>query len=471
MFFIKEENCNLRYEKKGKIMSVELKTNIDRSEEYATKLSKLVAKETISVRGQDDFTKFFEFHRILEANYPNLHKNCEKFEFSGSLLFKWKGKSSDNPILLMSHHDVVEATGEWTHDPFCGKILEYNGDRVVWGRGTVDTKASLSCFMQAVEEMIEEGYTPACDVYLASTCTEEIGGEGAPLIVKYLKENNVFLSMLIDEGGMIMYEPISGAKATFAMVGVLEKGYGDLKFIAKGIGGHASAPPKDTPIVRLSKFICEIEKNNPFVCQFPKTVKETFKRLAPSMKFPMNMIFGNLWFFAPLLKRLMPSINTTGAAMLRTSIAFTMQKGSDGFNVIPQEAYVTANLRFIPHQSTDESIEIVRKIASKYDIDTEVLFAEYPTKEIDINAAPFILLEKTVHEIFPEAIVSPYLMTGGTDARYFDQVCDNCLRFAPLSINAQQYSSIHALNENICIDTLPKAVDFYKKIIIKQESS
>ncbi len=451
-------------------MNTKTNTDSERAEIYAQKLAKLVAKETISFRGQEDFTKFFEFHKILEENYPNIHKSCEKHVFNGSLLFKWKGETDKNPILLMSHHDVVEATGEWDHESFCGEVIDYNDERVVWGRGTVDTKASLSCFMQAVEEMIAEDYKPACDVYLASSCTEEIGGEGAPLIVQYLKENGVYLSMLMDEGGMIMYSPLAGANAAFAMVGVLEKGYGDIKFIAKGQGGHASAPPIDTPIVRLSKFICEIEKNNPFFCKFPVPVKETFKRLAPSMKFPMNMVFGNLWLFGPILKKIMPKISSTGAAMLRTSIAFTMQKGSDGYNVIPQEAYVTANLRFIPHQSTDESIEILKKIASKYDLETEVLYAEYPSKEVDTNAAPFKLLEKAVSEIFPDVIVSPYLMTGGTDARYFDKVCDNCLRFAPLSINAQQFSSIHALNENISIATLPKAVDFYKKIIIEQES-
>lgn len=47
------------------------------------------------------------------------------------------------------------------------------------------------------------------------------------------------------------------------MVGVLEKGYGDLKFIAKGKGGHASAPGKNTPLVRLGKFMADVEKHDP----------------------------------------------------------------------------------------------------------------------------------------------------------------------------------------------------------------
>jgi len=57
------------------------------------------------------------------------------------------------------------------------------------------------------------------------------------------------------------------------------------------------------------------------------------------------------------------------------------------------------------------------------------------------------------------------VMTGGTDAKYYSEISDNCIRFAPLDIDAQQYASIHGLNENICQGTLPMGVDFYKMII------
>ena len=79
----------------------------------------------------------------------------------------------------------------------------------------------------------------------------------------------------------------------------------------------------------------------------------------------------------------------------------------------------------------------------------------------------FELLGEEFHELFPGVITSPYAMTGGTDARFFAPVTENALRFAPLEIDEQQYKSIHALNENICIDTLPKGVEFYKAIVKK----
>ena len=58
-------------------------------------------------------------------------------------------------------------------------------------------------------------------------------------------------------------------------------------------------------------------------------------------------------------------------------------------------------------------------------------------------------------------------MTGGTDAKYYTKVCDNCIRFAPLYITKQQHESVHGLNENINQGTLPMGVDFYKTVVKK----
>ena len=141
----------------------------DRAVKYGAQLSKMVQDETISSRYGQDVTKFEKFHKTLEELFPNVHNTCEKHVFDGSLLYKWTGKSSESPILFMSHQDVVEATGTWEHEPFSGDIDEEGN---VWGRGTVDTKASLMCIFNALEELIAEGYQPECDVYIGSSCTE-----------------------------------------------------------------------------------------------------------------------------------------------------------------------------------------------------------------------------------------------------------------------------------------------------------
>lgn len=438
----------------------------ERASKYGQQLSKMVQCETISSRYSQDVSKFERFHKVLEELFPNVHKNCERHVFDGSLLYKWTGKSSENPILFMSHQDVVEATGVWEHEPFSGDI---DAEGNVWGRGTVDTKASLLCIFNALEELMAEGYVPECDVYIGSSATEEWSGPGAPATVEYLQSQGVKLALVLDEGGMILEEPVGGVKGTYGMVGVVEKGYGDVKFIARANGGHASAPKKNSPLVRLGKFMVDVEKNYPFRSYMSPTVVEMFTRLAPNMDFGMKLIFANLWLFKPLLVKLLPTISSAAGAMVRTTIGFTTAKGSDGLNVMPQEAYVTGNMRFIQHQSRDESIEIISKIAKKYDLETEVIYSEDAWPVVDYKGNAFQLIEAVAADVYPGLGISPYCMTGGTDAKFYTKVCDNCIRFAPIYINSQQYGSIHGLNENINQGHLPKAVDFYKTVILKSK--
>jgi carboxypeptidase PM20D1 len=434
----------------------------NRGMQYAEILSKLIKVETISSRDNKDRTKFLEFHKVLRETFPNFFNTVECEEFDGSLLLKWKGTDSSlKPVMLMNHHDVVEASGEWKYPAFSGEIAE---DRV-WGRGTLDTKGGLSMMFQAAEELIKEGFTPKRDTYFVSTCTEETGGECGNKISLMLKERGLHFYMVLDEGGMILYDPIGGADGTFAMIGVGEKGYMDLKFTAKSNGGHASAPGKNTPLVRLAKFMVEAEKAECFEIKMSDTIKEMLSRFAPTMSGVMKMACGNVNSFKPLLQKVMPMISPSGAALLRTTLAFTMSKGSDGSNVIPQEAWVVGNMRYSHHQGKKSSVDAITALAKKYDIETVITDDGIESGITDFKGEAFRFIEKAVTEIFPEYRPVPYIMNAATDSRYFNRVCDNCIRFVPFKIDKQQLDSVHGIDENVDVATLAPAVDFYKYVI------
>ena len=425
----------------------------------ANNLSKMIQINTIK---SDDLSEFYKFHSLLEKLYPTIYKKGEKILIDGSLLIKIEGKNKNiMPMLIMSHTDVVEAEGNWTHPPFSGKIE----NNIIWGRGTVDTKGSLCAFFEATEDLLKDGFIPECDLYLASSIDEETMGIGAKKTVDYLEKKGVRLGIVLDEGGAIVEAPMPGLSGHYAMLGIMEKGYANVEFIAKSKGGHSSTPTNDTPIARLSAFINEVNTKSPFKKEITLPIKNMFLEMSKSMSQPYKFLFSNINIFSPILKNILPQISSQVNAMLTTTCAFTMISGSPAANIIPETASVVANMRFMIHQPMNESLGIIKNVAKKYDVDMNVLYAHDCSKTTDVNDKNYKYVCNCIKDVFEGVESSPYIMLGGTDSRHYTRICDSVIRFSPLKITKQQLQSIHAVDENISVDALYDATRFYRYFI------
>jgi len=194
-------------------------------------------------------------------------------------------------------------------------------------------------------------------------------------------------------------------------------------------------------------------------------VRDLFKTAAPSMGGAFRYLFGNLWLFKQLITWLLPKINPYGRALLSTTIAFTMSKGSEAANVIPSEAYVICNMRTHPIQNIEESVSVLTKIAKKYDIEAEIVEGREasPISKTDNDA--FKYLVEQVKSVYPDVLVSPYIMLGGTDARFFSEISESCYRFSPVRMNNVELAKIHGKDESIKKTALVEATNFYKQFI------
>lgn len=435
----------------------------DRTQKYANTLAELIRMETISFDVQPDKTPFYRFQEVLREKFPHIFAVVEYEDFDGSFLLKWKGNGNGekDPILLMNHQDVVGASGEWRFPPFSAEIA----DDKIWGRGVLDDKGGVWAMLQAADELAMEGFVPQKDIYFMSSCSEERTGIGADMISAALKERGIRFDMVLDEGGMIVSEPIAGAKGKYAMVGVGEKGCVELKFIARSEGGHASTPESNVPLVRLGKFMAEVDNGKQFRSQVSPTVCTTFNRVSRGMNGPVKFLLQNARFFKGLFSFVVPKISASAAAMLKTTIAFTMCSGSGESNVLPESAWVIGDMRYSHHQGGEESICVISEIAKKYDIETEIVSSMFDSPISDTESYAFKTVENAIARIFPDVVTTPYIMLGASDSRYLSRVCDNCIRFSPFTINNLQLDSIHAVNENLDLSCLVPAVEFYRLII------
>lgn len=428
--------------------------------EYAQRLMKMIECKTVSSREIYDDTEFAKLRAVMKELFPLVHERAEIKYFSEDCwVYKIEGVDTNRNIFLMSHHDVVAATGEWSHEPF-GEI----DDGVIWGRGTVDTKTSLFAEFSATEELLNDGYIPPCNLYIASGHNEEVFGDGIESAVEYFKEQGITFELALDEGGGIIDAPIGGIDCKCAMIAVHEKGYH--RFSVRAVQGDSEGLSlAESPVLRISKFITKVSKLK-LTRKLPSQVRAMFESLAPYANFPLRLVFGNLWCFSSLLVKVVPKISSQAAAMLGTTCSFGSVQSKRGAVPRDNECSASALVRYIDEEDLEADMKKIRALAKKYSLEiTEPEEGHEFHRSADLSLPQYEYVRKCAKETFPHAAVGPFVLTAGTDARWMSDVCPCTLRFAPIDINNQQFNSVHCPNENINISAVGSAVEFYKTLL------
>lgn len=434
-------------------------------------LSEAIKIKTISTPdpNKTDWKEFENYREYLIKAYPKIHEKMEREVIAQhSLLFKWKGKDqSKKPLALLSHIDVVPVMpgteSDWTHGAFSGHIDE----EFVWGRGAQDMKGQMIALCEGVEQLITQGYEPDRDIYLCFGHNEEVVGSvggGAQAIANTLKDRGIELGMVIDEGGAVVPGSMFNIKNSYmAVIGIAEKGYADIKVTCKKKGGHSSQPPKDNGLVDLSKVIVRLDKKQ-MKQRFTYTVKHLFDNTGRYMSFLMRFMLSNLWITKPLVLKALENSPATNA-LTRTTITPTMAEGSPAGNVLPQTANVNINSRVLHGEKIKDVEKHIKKCAGDIDVEIEYLRGKEPSKVSTIDCEEYEILKKTVKQIHGNIPVTPYLMVGGTDSCFYENVCKNILRIGPFKMSMEALGSIHGTNEKISIESLKDGVRFFIQLI------
>ena len=427
-----------------------------------------------TVTSQDGATShaeaFLALHQYLKATFPRAHQALiREVVGGGSLLYTWRGRDPTlRPMVLMSHLDVVPVEAgtenQWTHPPFAGVIA----DGFVWGRGAMDDKVGVVAILEAVEALLGEGLQPQRTVYLAFGHDEEAGTgpgpSGAARMSSLLKERGVDPELVLDEGGALLWGMVPGLDRPLAMVGIAEKGYLSLELSVQATGGHSSMPPSQTAIGILSRALSRLE-DHPMPARLEGATRQMLQALAPEMPFGQRLVLANLWLFGPLVKRMMLE-DPAAAATVRTTTAATVIRGGDKENVLPQRAQAVVNFRILPGDTIAGVTEHVRRAAADSRVEVRALDGAHEPSAVSATDSPaYRLVERTIRQLQPRAVVAPNLVVGATDARFYSAWSRSVYRFLPLQIRAGDLRRVHGTDERVEVASYTDAVRFYGALL------
>ena len=437
--------------------------SLDR-EQAISCLQKLIRCKTVSHSdpSQEDAQEFEMLVAMLPKLYPSVFQNCELLTFpERGILLKWSGKNHNSPTVLMAHYDVVPADeSQWEKPAFEGIIEE----GVLWGRGTLDTKATVNGILCAAEHLISQGYQPENDCYFAFSGSEEINGKDAKYIVDFFLEHGIQPALVLDEGGAVVENVFPGVKAPCALIGIGEKGMMNVEYAVWSNGGHASAPPVDTPVSVLSTACLKVLKH-PFKMRINEPAAQLFDTLGRHSGFFYKVIFANLWCFRPVLDLICKRSGGELNALVRTTTAFTQMEGSAARNVLPTQAKLISNMRLNPGDTVAAAEQYLKKTVADDRVQLRVLEGFDPSPVSTTDCEGYRRISQVVYKTWPGVIVSPYLMVQCSDARHYGILSDRVYRFCPMELTAEERKTIHGNNERIRLDAICKAVEFYIRLM------
>lgn len=427
---------------------------------YAQRLQQMIRCKTVSVKGAYDDGEFAKLRAVMESLFPLVHEKARKLTFSDDCwIYKLPGRDSSRNIMLMSHHDVVAADGNWEHEPFAGEIV----DGKLWGRGTVDTKTPLFAEFSALEELLAEGFQPPCNIWIGSSHNEELGGDGIPSAYRYFQEEGIRFELVLDEGGAVIEPPLGGMKCDkCAMVAVHEKGRYKLLCTAEAASAHAglTSATLATPLERMAGFIHEFSTKNIFIRRLNPQVRAMFEHLAPYCGFPMKQLLGNLWLSGGLIKAVLPKLNPQAGGLIGTTCS-VQEIHSDS----AKRCTSSVMLKSVDEADMMQDIQALKAAAARYGVEVTVCEDSEYHGPADMTKPQFAYAMECIQTVFPQHPVSPMILPAGTDARTLTEICPCVLRFAPITLSQQQLASVHAENENIDLRAIGEAVAFYKQLV------
>ncbi|GAB3867181.1 M20/M25/M40 family metallo-hydrolase [Nocardioides maradonensis] len=372
-----------------------------------------------------------------------------------NVIARWGGSGAagrQDALLVHGHLDVVPAAKEdWQVDPFSGEIR----DGYLWGRGAVDMKDFDAMALAVVRARAREGRVPERPLVLCFTADEEAGGHhGADVLVRDHADLFDGCTEAVGEVGGFS-TTVRGQR--IYLIEAAERGMAWMKLTARGRAGHGSMINDENAVTRLASAIARIGTHEWPVRLTPtmRTLLATVGELAGVEATPENA--------TELVTEFGGAVRMLGA-VLRNSINPTMLDAGYKVNVIPTEATAYADGRFLPGYE-DEFFATLAELVGD-DITIDYLSNQRPW-EMPYDGRLVDAMTTSLVAEDPGALVAPYLMSAGTDAKHFSRLGMRTYGFAPLRLpeDLDFTALFHGVDERVPTDALEFGVRVFDRFL------
>lgn len=367
-----------------------------------------------------------------------------------SIIAQIDGLQKENPIVLLSHLDVVSANEEeWTYPPFSGVIEE----DILWGRGTLDTKqvtAMHVVIMLRAKILANKGLLRRSIIFISAADEENGSTEGMEFLSQefpeYFKGSTVF-----SEGGGFI---VNHDETNYMLVVAGEKGTAKVRLKANGEGGHAGAPPADQALLTLATGLRSL-------------LEKTFNPVS----YPILKTYE---------QKLFQQINTDGdvgedtvfISQMRDYMRFptvTIDKVQIGqqINVVPYYAEADIEIRTLPMVKQDEVVQVLNRLFENESVEWELLsFQE--GYESDINHPSLQEVEQVSFGKGYPITVIPFTALGKTDGRFISHLAEDIYGMSPTKIAfTEVLKRVHNADERIEMDSFVYGLETLAEVVIR----
>jgi acetylornithine deacetylase/succinyl-diaminopimelate desuccinylase-like protein len=356
----------------------------------------------------------------------------------GNTVVRIPGADPAAPALLVHGHlDVVPAEpADWTSYPFSGEVR----DGAVWGRGALDMKDMDAMMLAFVRHLARTGRRPPRDIVMAFVADEEDTGEfGARFLVQRHPDLFEGVDAAISEsGGHSVHLPGGGRLYPIAAG---ERGSAWMTVTARGTAGHGSRRNDDNAVVKLAAALGRLHAH-----EWPVRLVPVVAALLAGLSRHLGTDID-----PADLSPLGPAAGIVSGT-LANSLNPTMLRAGYKHNVIPSEASAALDGRILPGTET----EFFRTVDRLLGPDVTRTGDFNAPVSADHTAPDFAAMAAALRAHDPEALVLPYCMSGGTDAKSFATLGIPGFGFVPgrtpPGFDAWQY--VHGVDEHVPTDSL-----------------